>query len=173
MTFRHCFYCLLDPQQVCSYKVYIQKEMNSGQLNFCDLLVAWVVVRKWWAMVIQMRRIRKTGMRQVRKEVQRTQNCCEVKLWFWPTIHRNSFSLLQNKWVQIVKLWSCLFFVHWIFASKCFLTLWKGIPQAQPLPSMAALMVVSQRRGRVGRRAESQATATHLRRSEVVSRAKS
>ena len=47
--------------------------------NFCDLLFSWVVVRKWCAMVIQMRRIRKTGMRQVKKEDQRTQNCCKVK----------------------------------------------------------------------------------------------
>ena len=57
--------------------------------------------------------------------------------------------------------------------SDYFLTLWKGIPQAQPLPSMAALIVVSQRRGRVGRAAESQATATHLRRGRVARRAKS
>ena len=45
--------------------------------------------------------------------------------------------------------------------------MWKGRPQGQPLSSMATVMVVSQKRGRVGRMAESQATATHLRRGSV------
>ena len=63
--------------------------------------------------------------------------------------------------------------ISFVSVSNCFLTLWKGTPQAQPLPSMAVVMVVSQRRGRVGRAAESQATATHLRRGRVARRAKS